>query len=273
MIHAGIDLHSTNMVNVAINDNDELVRQSKVPTSRRSLEEFFLGFTEPVQAVVECTSNWYWLSDWFREHDIPLKLAHAKMVKAIGYAKVKTDKVDARTLAELGIQELIQLQKHIHTLEEAIEQTGDFTRELELLAPIPGMGMVGGWTVLAEVGDISRFTSDKKFLSYSRLVPGSRDSGGSRRHKSGCKDGNKYLRIVFGDAAVAGYTHYPAVKRFYQKIKRRSGKNIARAVVAKELAKITWHVLSKGEAYKGFKGQPTRVASPACWPQPINPFA
>ena len=351
MIHAGIDLHSTNMVNVAINDNDELVRQSKLPTSRRSLEEFFLSFTEPVQAVVECTSNWYWLSDWFREHDIPLKLAHAKMVKAIGYAKVKTDKVDARTLAELlrvglipeayqvggdqrelreltrgrlrmiqrrgklqsslwnlagrynvrigevgwrypgqllswlgpqlpgsariqaelGIQELIQLQKHIHTLEEAIEQTGDFTRELELLAPIPGMGMVGGWTVLAEVGDIGRFTSDKKFLSYSRLVPGSRDSGGSRRHKSGCKDGNKYLRIVFGDAAVAGYTHYPAVKKFYQKIKRRSGKNIARAVVAKELARITWHVLSKGEAYKGFKGQPTRVASSACWPQPINP--
>jgi transposase len=38
---------------------------------------------------------------------MPLVLAHAKMVKAISYAKVKTDKVDARTLAELLRADLI----------------------------------------------------------------------------------------------------------------------------------------------------------------------
>ncbi|HYW95715.1 MAG TPA: transposase [Bacteroidales bacterium] len=101
MIHVGIDLHTRNMVNVAINDNAEMVRQAKMPACPNSLDTFFGKFQEPVQAVVECTSSWYWLSDWFRDHQIPLKLAHAKMVKAISYAKVKTDKVDAKTLAEL----------------------------------------------------------------------------------------------------------------------------------------------------------------------------
>ena len=57
--------------------------------------------------MVECTSSWYWLSDWCRANGIELTLAHSKMVKAISYAKVKTDKVDAKTLAELLRADLI----------------------------------------------------------------------------------------------------------------------------------------------------------------------
>lgn len=353
MIHVGIDLHTRNMVNVAINDNAEVVREEKLPTSPTRLTEFFSGFDEPVQAVVECTSSWYWLSDWCRSNNIPLTLAHAKMVKAISYAKVKTDKVDAKTLAELlraglipeahqvnperrALRELTrarlrmiqrrgklqstlwsqaakynihisrdqwrypgkladwlqpelpeaahlevqlilaqitQLQAHIHQLEEAIEGQKDFTDDLELITPIPGIGLAGGWSILAEIGDIVRFPSDKQFVSYCRLVPGSSDSGGSRRHKSGSKDGNKYLRMAFGQAAICAYTHYKPVKQFYQKTKRRSGRDVARAVVAKELARIVWHVLSKQQKYKGFKGQPTRANFHPYWPRPINPSA
>ena len=45
--------------------------------------------------------TWYWLNDLLSSIDIPLTLAHAKYVKAIAYAKVKTDKVDSHTLAQL----------------------------------------------------------------------------------------------------------------------------------------------------------------------------
>lgn len=34
----------------------------------------------------------------------------------------------------------------------------------------------------------------------------------------------------------------------------------SRAVVAKELAKFTWHILCKNEPYKGFKNQPTKTS-------------
>ncbi|MDZ7693608.1 MAG: hypothetical protein U5K69_21230 [Balneolaceae bacterium] len=71
------------MVNVAINGNGEVIREAKLPTSQRSLEDFFGTFDGPVKAVVECTSNWYWLSDWCRANGVDLKLAHSKMVKAI----------------------------------------------------------------------------------------------------------------------------------------------------------------------------------------------
>ena len=101
MIHVGIDLHSRNMTLVAINDNGKLVAREKLTNTPANLGQFFERFTKQVQAVVECTSYWYWVSDWCGTHQIPLTLAHAKMLKAISYAKVKTDSVDARTLAEL----------------------------------------------------------------------------------------------------------------------------------------------------------------------------
>lgn len=351
MIHVGIDLHARNMVNKAINSNGEVIREAKLPTTKKALADFFQGFDEPVQAVVECTSFWYWLADWCQAHDIVLTLAHAKMVKAISYAKVKTDKVDAQTLAELlrvdlipeahkvmgdqrdlreltrgrlrmvqrrqrlqssvwnlcakynihieqvgwryptelidwlkrqlpqaamlearlVIEQVRQLQGHTHQMEQAIEGQATFSSDLELLLAVPGIGLVDGWTILAEIGDIHRFPSDKQFSSYCRLVPGSKNSGGKTRYKSGNKDGNKYLRMAFGQAAVAAYSHYPVVKKFYHKIKRRSGKKVAKSVVGKELSKIVWHLLTKQEPYKGFKGQPTRVASRPHWPQPISP--
>lgn len=352
MIHVGIDLHFTNMVNSAVNDKGEEIWKGKLPATRASLDTLFNQFDEPVQAVVECTSFWYWVADWCQDHKITLILAHAKMLKAISYAKVKTDKVDARTLAELLraglipeahmqlgaqrdlreltrarlrmvhrrerlqsslwnlaakynvnihdvesawrypgqlgkwlqarlpqvswleaellLEQILQLSEHIRRVEQTIEGRAEFTCELERLLAVPGIGLVNGWTILAEVGDIMRFPTHKKFVSYCRLVPGSTNSNRTRRHKSGNKDGNKYLRMAFGQAAVSAYSQYGPVKRFYNKIKRRSGKKVARTVVGKELAKIVWHMLTKDEEYKGFKGHSTRMVGKPSWPQPIS---
>ncbi|MEP1306563.1 MAG: IS110 family transposase [Balneola sp.] len=335
MIHVGIDLHSQNMTLVAINDKGKLLVEDKQLNSPANLSLFFQQFNEPVQAVVECTSYWYWVADWCTEHKVPLKLAHAKMLKAISYAKVKTDSVDARTLAELlrvglipeahqckreqrDLRELTRgrlrmierrsslqsslwqlaakynvivqdvgwrylqpleeflgerlplvarieaqlllkqirlVQDQVGELEQAIENHTHFHKDVERLKVLPGFGLVCAWTVIAEIGDITRFPTTKQFTSYCRLVPGSKDSGGKHRHRSKNKDGNRYLRIAFNQAAIIAYRDYPVVKDFYKKITRRSGKHVARTVVGKELAKIVWHMLSKDQEYKGFKGR------------------
>ncbi len=278
MIHVGIDLHTRNMTLVAINDNsEEIAFASKVKANKHELERFFSSIEEPTQAVIECTSNWYWVDDWFRQQVIPLVLAHCKMLKAISYSKVKTDSVDARMLAKLlknglvpqawktekkqrelreltrsrlvwirkrvtlqarltslagrynvniepgdwknhpGLYKLLRshlpmeawldaeitldmisnIQQSIMKIEQAIDRQIWYTEELRMLMKIPGIGKVSAWTILAEIGDIKRFPSHKQFVSYCRLVPGSNDSAGKRKHKSGCKDGNKYLKTAF----------------------------------------------------------------------------
>jgi transposase len=175
--------------------------------------------------------------------------------------------------AQLLLDQIRLTQNHIIALEQAIEQQTGFHENVERLKVLPGFGLVCAWTVVAEIGDITRFPSDKQFVSYCRLVPGSKDSGGKHRHRSKNKDGNRYLRIAFNQAAIVAYRDYPVVKEYFKKVKRRSGKHVARTVVGKELARIVWQMLSKNEEYKGFKGRVTKVTTQNYWPQPISPDA
>ncbi|MEX0680741.1 MAG: IS110 family transposase [Balneolales bacterium] len=351
MVYVGIDMHSRNMIITAINDNGELVKSQKINCNEEERHCFFREFDQPIQAVVEATASWYWISDWCQQQGISLLLAHAKMLKAISYAKVKTDAVDSRTLAELlraglipkawkvsryqrdlreltrarlrlvvrrtsiqnqikticgrynarlhglswadldqiqrtlagqlpheamldvtlSLEQLNAIQIHVQRLEEAIEKNIWFSQSVQRLMEVPGIGRVTAWTIISEIGDIKRFPTDRKFVSYCRLVPGSKDSGQTKRHKSGSKDGNRYLKMVFMHAAIAAIRSYGPVRKYFNKIKRRSGQQVARAVIGKHLAKVVWHMLVKNQPFKGFKGHRCKESEKSGWPRPINP--
>jgi transposase len=270
------------------------------------------------------------LSDLLEAHGIELILAHAKYLKAISYAKVKTDKVDSETLTKLlrldciprahkirrelrDLRDVMRarlrlVQKrtsccvsihnlgrklncsdqllieerttpenlpdayrlHLRNLYEQIDLLDTQILDLEhflqpVLIPnddiqrllgIPGMGKTTAFTVYLEADGIERFPSDKYFVSYCRLVPGAKNSNKSLGQKSGCKDGNKYLKIALTDMAVHAIQYFPEYRRLYQKILRCANESIARTVVAKELARIVYHILKNKTDYRGLKGQP-----------------
>ena len=68
-----------------------MLSQVKVRNDDQAVLKYFASFNQPHQAVVECTMNWYWIADLLNDHDFPCVVAHAKYLKAISYAKVKTD--------------------------------------------------------------------------------------------------------------------------------------------------------------------------------------
>merc|ERR1711974_154112 len=90
----------------------------------------------------------------------------------------------AQVEAKLLLEQIRLVQDQVVVLEQAIEQQTGFHKDVERLKVLPGFGVVCAWTVVAEIGDISRFPSSKQFTSYCRLVPGSKDSGGRHRHRS-----------------------------------------------------------------------------------------
>jgi len=353
MTYLGIDLHTRNMTICAVSSNGKKIGEWKLSNDTDQLDKLIREIGAPLKAVVEATSSWYWLADWAEAREIDLILAHAKMLKAIAYAKVKTDSVDAHTMAQLLAADLIpgahmvmgrqrelrellrarlrmvwrrckvqdslynlffkynvpipkypfrdlnRLEEHfqvhlppasgleaslhidqfrllegqVHRIEKQIDTYGPEFPDYERISQVPGIGKVSSWSILAEIGDISRFKSDKNFVSYCRLVPGAADSGGKRRHKSRNKDGNKYLKIAFSQAAIGAVSFYPPVRAFYNKIRRRSGKHVARTVVAKELARIVYFMLSRNEPYKGFKGKPTPKDTYLNWPHSVSPHS
>ncbi|MHA2033169.1 MAG: IS110 family transposase [Candidatus Kariarchaeaceae archaeon] len=113
MYYSGIDLHKDMSFITTINDTGMIVKQSKVSNNDFAILNYFNSIGSDHQTVVESTSNWYWLSDLLKDHQIRFTLAHAKYLKAISYAKVKTDKVDSHTLAQLLRMNLIPVAHQI----------------------------------------------------------------------------------------------------------------------------------------------------------------
>ena len=101
MLYSGIDLHRDNSMITTVDSTGKIINQQKLANDESSILNYFFSMGDQHQAVVETTSSWYWLSDLLLDHGIDLVLAHAKYLKAISYAKVKTDKVDSQTLANL----------------------------------------------------------------------------------------------------------------------------------------------------------------------------
>lgn len=333
MYYSGIDLHSDNCYITTLSESGSLVKQQRVENISELILNYFHSLPGDHQAVVESTTGWYWLNDLLQENNIELVLAHAKYLKAISYAKVKTDKVDSQTLAMLLRQNLIprahkisrelrglrdtmrirlrlvqqrsdtlrrlksiqakfngsvpdpyrfqmavlqhirdNVTSQILTLEKSLHPVLIPNEDIQRLLNIPGIGKLTAFTIYLEIDGIERFASDKHFVSYCRLVPAADNSNRTVHHRSS-KDGNKYLKIAFSDAAVHAIQYYGEYKRFYQKLARRSNEATARAVVAKELAKIVYSILKNKTQYKGFKGQPMSRIKSLQWPRLTNPDA
>jgi transposase len=153
-------------------------------------------------------------------------------------------------------QEHITLyDEQIKRLEARIWTLVRMNDEVRWLMQLPGVGRIVAFTIYLEVDGIDRFESLQRFWSYARLVPGSDNSAKKQRHKPS-KDGNRYLKLAFSHAAVRAVQHYPVFKAWEQRNRRRKNQAIARALVAKEIAKMAYYILKKHEPFNGqFKGK------------------
>jgi hypothetical protein len=71
-----------------------------------------------------------------------------------------------------------------------------------LLRSVPGIGKILSLTILYEIHKISRFPTVGQFLSYSRLVAGTRESAGKKKKASG---GRKMGNVYHGSPSVPAH--------------------------------------------------------------------
>ena len=103
--------------------------------------------------------------------------------------------------------------KRVQGLDEHIERTAQASAVwpiIEALMALRGVSLLTAAIIMAEVGDLSRFTGAPQLMAYLGLVP-SESSSGSTRHRGGItKTGNSHVRRVLVEAAWT-YRH-PARK-------------------------------------------------------------
>ena len=120
------------------------------------------------------------------------------------------------------------------------------------LMQLPGFGLVLGLTILAAIGDISRFGHPKKLVGYAGLGAGVHASGEKYQEKSITKAGRKELRWALVEAAWVAVRSDPYWKAQYQRLQKRLHPNQAIVAIARRLLVSVWHVLSKREPYRHF---------------------
>jgi len=338
MYYTGIDLHKFTSYLTTVDSSGRIVKQQNLKNVDHNFVQYFSNLGTEHITTVESTMSWYWINDLLTSLNITLVLAHAKYVKAIAYAKVKTDKVDSHTLAQLLRMDYIpaahKISKDKRTLRDAlrarlkiVQRHTSITNSMHLLLAkynlsspevltgiakyqyeqlteveelldaqaldlekqlypdlipnnevqrllwIPGIGKMNAFTISLEVDDINRFPDEKHFFSYCRLVPSTRASAGKSKQRSS-KDGNKYLKVVFMDAATHAIQYYPVIRKYYNAKLRKKNKQIAKAIIAKEIARIVFHVLKNKTCFNNrFKGKDLEHTKSLQWPRVVNPYA
>lgn len=167
---------------------------------------------------------------------------------------------DAREWFEslpLSLIEKLSISTNLDTLEFVRIQVGKADALLEklaakdprvpLLVQLPGCALLTAMSILAAIGDISRFSDARNLVGYAGLGARVHDSGMTRRTGRITKAGRKDLRYAMVVIANNAADYHPYWKGEFDKLFPRLGRSKAIVAIARRLLVAVWHILSREE--------------------------
>jgi transposase len=330
MKYYGIDIHKKYSVYTAIDERGVILEQGRIPNEPQAFARIMNHSPEGAKAVIEATCNWYYIHDILEGMVAEVCVAHPLRTRAIASARVKTDKVDATTLAQLlradliphsyvprrevrELRELLRyraslvrirtriknkvhalltknglqhpfsdlfgkagrkwlasielrpvyrnaLEGYLRILDSLDREILPVTKEINAAAPadarvrllisVPGIGYYTALLILSEIGDIDRFPDANHLVSYAGLNPSVHSSGGVTKYGRISKQGSAWLRWVLTESASIAARRPGKLQSFHRRIARRHGAKTANIALAREILRICYYLLKKGERYQ-----------------------
>lgn len=325
----GLDVHRS-FAEVAILENGKLRSGGRIVLQHEQVLAFARTLRADDEVVLEATGNSAILVRLIAPFVHRVVVANPVQVRAIAWAKVKTDKIDAGVLAKLHASgflpevwvpdeetqtrrrvaaERTQLVSHMTRLKNRIQSVlhanlipryagalfgkrgrawldaqplpedqkrtiARHLRELDRiggelaeldkalanqalgddrvrrLMTIGGVNAVVAMSVLAAIGEITRFSSPEKLVSYLGLNPRVRQSGQRPAfHGRITKQGRAHARAMLVEAAWSVVSGPGPLRAFFLRIKAKRGNQVAAVATARKLAVLIWHLLSRGQDY------------------------
>jgi transposase len=133
------------------------------------------------------------------------------------------------------LHEVEHMDDRIRRLEQAIEEAVKLApprmqKVIQGLQALRGIAQISAVTIVAELGEISRFGGARQLMSYSGAVSSEHSSGKRIRRGQITKTGNAHLRRIAIEAAWS-YRHRPAIGASLRK--RQEG-------LSEEVKEIAW---------------------------------
>ena len=143
------------------------------------------------------------------------------------------------------------LENEVRRIDRDLKKYED-TEDVKLLQTIPGIGLFSALIIYSEIGDIQRFPSSSKLLSYAGTIPSVRQSSDVIQYGRITRQGSKNLRWIITECLHIHLRFDPSssVSIFYRRIsrgRRKKGKAIVAA--SNKLLKIIYWVLKEKRPY------------------------
>ena len=138
------------------------------------------------------------------------------------------------------------------------------SQDARRLMSMPGVGVGVAVTLMAAIGDISRFSSSRQLVAYLGLDPKVRQSGDEpARHGRISKRGNAQARSALVEAAWIAVRQPGPLHAFGERIRARKGSQVAAVAVARKLACLCLAAAHQGRRLRLRAALPrTRQAAP-----------
>jgi transposase len=128
----------------------------------------------------------------------------------------------------------------------------------ERLMSVPGIGPIISSAMVAAIGAGDTFTKGRDFAAWLGLVPKQFSTGDRTVLGKISKRGNRYLRVLFVQAAWVvlirskNWERY-GLKPWIEAARRRLHRNVLAIALANKLARIAWGVLAHGRTFEAGK--------------------
>lgn len=194
----------------------------------------------------------------------------------LGAAKIKAKQTDHITpLLEQNEDLLLSgtvskqtvdfLSTQIQSIEKKVLSRLSPRAGYEGLLTLPGVGRILALTILLETGEIGRFPTVGKYVSYCRKVPTSWTTNEKQKGKGNKKNGNKYLAWAFSEAAEFARRYDATCRSFFDRKMQKTNRMVAHQALAHKLARAAFFILRDQVTYdarKLFEGQCGRGGEP-----------
>jgi transposase len=120
---------------------------------------------------------------------------------------------------------------------------------------VPGIGPIISSAMVAAIGTGATFSKGRDFAAWLGLVPKQISTGDRTILGPISRRGNRYLRVLFVQAAwvvlvrLKNWERY-GLKNWIEAAKKRLHHNVLAIALANKLARIAWAVLARGRNFE-----------------------
>ena len=160
----------------------------------------------------------------------------------------------ARVLEDLA-GDWRRLDERIAAISREIEAIAHRDVSCERLMSVPGIGPIISSAMVAAIGAGDAFSKGRDFAAWLGLVPRQISTGDRTILGKISKRGNRYLRVLFVQAAWVVLIKPKSwqrhgLKPWLEAARKRLHRNVLAIALANKLARIAWSVLARGRSFE-----------------------